>query len=90
MAGYVRKEDVVNVIKGWKLDERMISEADAIDDIMAIAEPVAKWVDIGPHPDMPIFGKRFKCTACGDWQFYGKLRYCPNCGMPMEVDDDTE
>ena len=29
--------------------------------------------------------RRFYCSACGDWQTYGKTRYCPSCGMRMKV-----
>lgn len=31
---------------------------------------------------------RFYCGRCGNWQTYGKTRFCPNCGADMEVDDD--
>ena len=23
---------------------------------------------------------RFICSACGEWQTYGKTKYCPDCG----------
>lgn len=27
---------------------------------------------------------RFICSECGDWQTYGKTKYCPECGVKME------
>lgn len=30
---------------------------------------------------------RFICSACGEWQTYGKTKYCPECGAKMERGD---
>ena len=30
---------------------------------------------------------RFYCSACGDWNTYGKTKYCPECGARMEVEE---
>ena len=27
---------------------------------------------------------RFYCSACGDWNTYGKTKYCPECGARVE------
>ena len=27
---------------------------------------------------------RFICSACGEWQTYGKTNYCPDCGAKMQ------
>ena len=32
--------------------------------------------------------RRFYCSNCGDWQTYGKPKYCPNCGAKMEREDE--
>ena len=29
---------------------------------------------------------RYYCSACNDWNTYGKSKYCPNCGAKMEDD----
>ena len=34
--------------------------------------------------------KRFICSSCKDWQTYGKTRYCPNCGCPMEKENEQD
>ena len=30
---------------------------------------------------------RYYCTACGDWNTYGKSKYCPSCGAKMKMED---
>lgn len=32
--------------------------------------------------------KRYYCSACGDWQIYGKTPRCPYCGAHMKVEDE--
>lgn len=27
---------------------------------------------------------RFVCSVCGEWQTYGKTKYCPECGAKMQ------
>lgn len=27
---------------------------------------------------------RYYCSACNDWNTYGKSKYCPNCGRRMQ------
>ena len=27
---------------------------------------------------------RFYCSECGEWQTYGKTKYCPDCGARMD------
>ena len=27
---------------------------------------------------------RFICSVCGEWQTYGKTKYCPECGAKMQ------
>jgi membrane protease subunit (stomatin/prohibitin family) len=29
--------------------------------------------------------RRFYCSACGEWQTYGKPNFCPNCGANMRA-----
>lgn len=32
----------------------------------------------------PLFRRRWVCSACGDFNTYGKPPYCPYCGAEME------
>ena len=32
--------------------------------------------------------RRFYCSECGKWQTYGMLKFCPNCGSEMLVNED--
>ena len=35
--------------------------------------------------EAPMFlRRRWYCSECGEWQTYGRPRYCPNCGAEME------
>lgn len=52
--------------------------------------PPAEWPRYGEwecryvEDDLnPWSRKRFYCTACGDWNTYGKSAYCPHCGAYM-------
>ena len=31
-----------------------------------------------------LFRRRWYCSVCGEWQTYGKTRYCSDCGAKME------
>ena len=42
-----------------------------------------EWKEVYDEEDDPLFRHKFYCSACGDWQTYGKTEYCPNCGAEM-------
>ena len=53
-----------------------------IDIITPDGKEPAKWIvdkDVTRSWDMV----RFYCSACGDWNTYGKTKYCPECGAKM-------
>ena len=33
--------------------------------------------------DVPFMQTKYRCSACGGWNTYGKTKYCPNCGARM-------
>lgn len=49
--------------------------------------PKAHWIERIETDEDPFFQRKFYCSACGDWQTSGKLKYCPNCGERMADDD---
>ena len=46
-----------------------------------------EWIDRYDEDDKPFFKRKYVCSACGDWNTYGKSKYCPNCGAKMEVQE---
>ena len=34
--------------------------------------------------------RKFYCSACGDWNTYGKSKFCPNCGAVMDERKEDE
>lgn len=37
-----------------------------------------------------LFRRRFYCTVCGNWQTYGRPKFCPNCGANMRGEKRNE
>ena len=44
---------------------------------------ISRTVNNDPVDPAEIFRNRFECSACGEWQTYGKTKRCPNCGKIM-------
>lgn len=45
------------------------------------------WEERIVEDDNPWFRHRLYCSVCGDWQTYGKTKYCPNCGAKMKQNE---
>lgn len=45
---------------------------------------LGEWIDRYDEDDKPFFKRKYVCSACGDWNTYGKSDYCPNCGAKMD------
>lgn len=65
--------------------------ADTIEELLAEKEEREKpahWINrtVNNDPLDPagLFRNRFECSACGEWQTYGKTKRCPNCGKIMQ------
>lgn len=72
--------------------EEMLDEKESKSDSCAIQQP-GHWILVTIDDDKTdqyrLFRRRLECSACGEWQTYGKTRYCMNCGKPMEVKNDN-
>lgn len=42
------------------------------------------WKEVYDKDGDPFFRRKFYCSVCNDWQTYGELDYCPNCGAKMD------
>ena len=95
MAEYIKVDDVIDLARrGYLVGNRNFKSAEAfilgIPTADVIERKTGKWeertVD-DPDDKYGLFRRRFYCSSCGDWQTYGKPRFCPNCGAKMEVTD---
>lgn len=69
-------------------DATKIQSVEIIDKkgqtVTFVPERYGSWLEF-LDPDEPLFFKRkFVCTACGDYNTYGRSRYCPMCGAKMK------
>lgn len=64
----------------------LINQAPTIE-----AEPVrhGSWSETY-DPGDGFMAKKYYCSACGDWNTYGKSPYCPACGAKMEVNGEEK
>ena len=76
---------------GVRILTDFIKELPAADAVPIIH---AHWIEREykySDPDYdPLFRRRFYCSACGDWQSYGKTTYCPYCGARMDEESYIE
>ena len=49
---------------------------------------VGEWKEVNDPTEDVFFQKKFYCSECGDWQTYGKTKYCPRCGAKMKGEED--
>ena len=50
------------------------------------AHKEGEWEERYVEDESPFFRRRYYCSACGDWNTYGKPKFCPNCGARMHKD----
>lgn len=90
---YKDKRALVETLRHYKrhiLGPLFTEAADTIEELLAEKEEYetpAYWLVEYNEPNKldpyGVFKKALVCSACGNWQTYGKTKYCPNCGKPM-------
>lgn len=61
------------------------THCDAFERLVdAFVKPQAEWEEIVKETE---FGSRWICSDCKKFQSYGRLKYCPNCGAKMKVNE---
>ena len=43
-----------------------------------------EWSEVYDDTAPPFLKKQYHCSACGDWNTYGKSAFCPKCGAMMD------
>ena len=63
---------------------------DKLEELNSIVNDLSEKIDMTTgtakqivKPD-DVYGNRFYCSKCGDWNTYGMTNYCQNCGAKME------
>lgn len=62
-----------------------LSHEQAIKNIRGIVERHGKWIAKYDEKAEPLKRWKYYCTACGDWNTYGKPSFCMKCGARMDI-----
>lgn len=54
--------------------------------IKALEQEPAEWI-VDTDDSRRWDRARYYCSACNDWNTYGKSKYCPNCGRRMQSEE---
>ena len=48
------------------------------------------WTEEFDESANPFFQRRWRCSACNDYNYYGRPKFCPCCGADMREGDENE
>ena len=76
-------------VNRWKVYKPTYKKTVAFEEVIAWKPilddlEIAHWVEEYDENASMFLKKRWRCTACNNWQTYGKPKYCPKCGAMME------
>ena len=60
--------------------------AEWLKELKALREqkrPRGKWTEEFDESANPFFQRRWRCSACNDYNYYGRADFCPCCGADM-------
>ena len=70
--------------------KRNLTAQDILDCIYGLRsddQPLGKWEErADPEEPCAFFRRKFYCSVCGNWNSYGKPRFCMDCGAEMETE----
>ena len=72
-------------------DHRQLAEW--LKELKALREqkrPHGKWTEEFDENANPFFQRRWRCSACNDYNYYGKPDFCPCCGADMREGDPDD
>ena len=49
--------------------------------------PHGEWTEEFDESANPFFQRRWRCSACNDYNYYGRPDFCPCCGADMREGD---
>lgn len=64
----------------------------AIDTMPTIEpeRPHGEWTEEFDESANPFFQRRWRCSACNDYNYYGRPDFCPCCGADMRPKEGDE
>lgn len=62
---------------------------DKLTETASCDSDAAHWTEVRKKDGDWCDRRRFYCSACGDWNTYGKTDFCPYCGAKMAKDEVT-
>lgn len=48
------------------------------------------WTEEFDESANPFFKRRWRCSACNDYNYYGRPEFCPHCGADMRKEGDPD
>ena len=68
----------------------LVYRCDVIDRLRSLPSirPTGYWIEEYDETAPMFLKRRWRCSVCGDWQTYGKPKFCPECGAKMENESD--
>lgn len=64
--------------------------AEWLKELKALREqkrPRGTWTEEFDESANPFFKRRWRCSACNDYNYYGRPDFCPCCGADMREGD---
>ena len=52
--------------------------------------PRGTWTEEFDESANPFFQRRWRCSACNDYNYYGRPDFCPCCGADMREGDPDD
>ena len=66
--------------------EKQREEINRLQEKIKGLQPKFGFWDVSyDESEHPLFQRKWSCSACGDWNTYGRTPYCPNCGAKMHT-----
>lgn len=50
--------------------------------------PHGEWTEEFDESANPFFQRRWRCSACNDYNYYGRPDFCPCCGADMREGEE--
>lgn len=70
--------------------EAHVQLAEWLKELKALREqkrPRGTWTEEFDESANPFFQRRWRCSACHDYNYYGRPDFCPCCGADMREGD---
>lgn len=91
MTTYINADELMFKLRAAiALGEKVDADVSELESVLSDVESMNKieikkgtWSEeYDPNDDL-FFQRKYRCSACGDWNTYGFTKYCPNCGAKM-------